>query len=50
MTAEDLEKMNRKLMRENENYVNAYRALQKDVHERGIACQDRSHRPHERGQ
>ena len=33
MTAEDLEKMNRKLMPENENYVNAYRALQKDVHE-----------------
>ena len=33
MTAEDLEKMNRKLMRENENYVNAYRALQKDLHE-----------------
>ena len=29
MTAEDLEKMNRKLMRENENYVNAYRARRK---------------------
>lgn len=33
MTAEDLEKMNFKLMRENENYIKAYQALQKDLHE-----------------
>ena len=32
MTTEDLEKMNMKLMRENENYVKAYQALQRDLH------------------
>eukprot|EP00435_Cladocopium_sp_Y103_P066094 s113_g28.t1 len=33
MSASDLEAANQKLIRENENYVRAYRALQKDLHE-----------------